>query len=56
VSLYGEALRLRSRHGLSWYDALILTSALEGECGTLYSKDFQHRRAFGSLQNPFAEI
>jgi predicted nucleic acid-binding protein len=58
VSLYGEALRLQSRHGVSWYDALILTSALAGECGTLYSEDFKHGRSFGSLKvrNPFAEI
>ena len=27
--LYGEALRLRHKYGLSWYDAIILASALE---------------------------
>jgi predicted nucleic acid-binding protein len=58
ASLYGEALRLRSRHGISWYDALIVASALEGNCGILYTEDLQHGRAFGSLkvQNPFAGI
>ena len=56
VSLYVEALRLGSRHGLSWYDALIVAAALEGNCGILYSEDLQHGRSFGSLkvQNPFA--
>jgi predicted nucleic acid-binding protein len=58
VSLYVEALRLGSRHGLSWYDALIVAAALEGNCGILYSEDLQHGRSFGSLkvQNPFAGI
>jgi len=58
ASLYGEALRLRSRHSISWYDALIVAAALEGNCGILYSEDFQFGRAFGSLkvQNPFAGI
>jgi predicted nucleic acid-binding protein len=54
-SLYGEALRLSDKHKLSWYDALILASALEAECAILYSEDFQHGRSFGDLKvrNPF---
>jgi predicted nucleic acid-binding protein len=54
-SLYGEALRLFSRHKLSWHDALILASALEAGCAILYSEDFQPGRSFGHLraQNPF---
>jgi len=54
-ALYGEALRLTERHGLSWYDALIVAAALEGQCVVLYSEDLQHGRRFGDLQieNPF---
>jgi predicted nucleic acid-binding protein len=54
-ALYGEALRLTERHGLSWYDALIVAAALEGQCEVLYSEDLQHGRRFGDLQiqNPF---
>jgi predicted nucleic acid-binding protein len=54
-SLYGEALRLFDKHKLSWYDALILASALEAECAILYREDFQHGRSFGDLKvrNPF---
>jgi len=54
-ALYGEALRLFNKHKLSWYDALILASALEAGCAILYSEDFQHGRSFGDLkvQNPF---
>jgi predicted nucleic acid-binding protein len=55
VSLYGEALRLTARHSLSWYDALIVASAIDGRCGILYSEDLQHGQKFGDLQvqNPF---
>ena len=55
ASLYGEALRLHGKHGIPWYDALILASAVEAQCDILYSEDFQHGRSFGELkvQNPF---
>jgi len=54
-ALYGEALRLSARFKLSWYDSLIVASAIEGECDVLYSEDLQHGQQFGSLQlaNPF---
>lgn len=54
-SLFGEALRLSGKHGLSWYDSLIVAAAIEGDCGILYSEDLQHGQRFGSLviQNPF---
>jgi predicted nucleic acid-binding protein len=56
--LYGEALRLHSNSAVSWYDAIILAAALQAQCTILYSEDFQHSRAFGSLkvQNPFIGI
>jgi predicted nucleic acid-binding protein len=41
VSLYGGALRLTTRHSLSWYDLLIVASAIDGRCGILYSEDLQ---------------
>lgn len=58
ASLYGEALRLQNNHGISWYDALIVASAVDGECDILYSEDFQHGRGFGNVkvQNPFVGI
>jgi predicted nucleic acid-binding protein len=50
-----EALRLRSRHQLAWYDSLIVAAALEKDCQVLYSEDLQHGRRFADLlvQNPF---
>src|SRR6266849_2562 len=54
-ALFTEALRVRSRYSVGWYDSLILASAVEGQCGVLYSEDFQHGQQFGDLriENPF---
>jgi predicted nucleic acid-binding protein len=54
-TLYGEALRIGARFKLSWYDCLIVASAIEGECEVLYSEDLQHGQRLGNLQvsNPF---
>jgi len=53
--LYGQALHLAITHSLSWYDSLIVASAIEGQCGILYSEDFQDGQRFGSLriEDPF---
>jgi predicted nucleic acid-binding protein len=53
--LYAEALHLQSRHRISWYDALIVTAALEANCSTLYTEDLQDGQRFGDLRisNPF---
>ncbi len=55
-SLYLEALLLSRRYSLSWYDALIVASAIESQCKILYSEDMQDGQSFGGLkvQNPFA--
>ena len=52
---HAAALALASGHGLGFYDALILASAIEGGCDTLYSEDLQNGRSFGQLVviNPF---
>lgn len=51
-----EALELQSRHQTSWWDALILQSALELDCSILWSEDLPPRRLPGGLKirNPFA--
>lgn len=50
------ALVLARDHGFSFYDALIIASAIEAGCDVLYSEDLQHRRNIGGLtiHNPFA--
>jgi predicted nucleic acid-binding protein len=51
-----RAVRLHQKAGLSFWDALIVQAALEGNCRTLLSEDMQHGRRFGELaiENPFA--
>lgn len=55
VGLCGEALRVRDRFGLSWYDSLIVAAAMEARCAVLYSEDMQGGQRIEGLQvvNPF---
>jgi predicted nucleic acid-binding protein len=57
VNLHAEARALADKDRLSFYDALIVASALEAGCDTLFTEDLQHGRKFGSLTvvNPFIE-
>ena len=54
-ALYAEALRLTDRYRLSWYDALIVAAAIEGQCSSLYTEDLQHGQHFEGVgvENPF---
>jgi predicted nucleic acid-binding protein len=51
------AVSLAEDNGLAFYDALIVASAIEAGCDTLYTEDMQHDRAIGGLtiRNPFIE-
>jgi len=47
---------LRGKYGYSYYDTLILASALESDCNVLFSEDFQHGQTIEgkmSIINPF---
>jgi predicted nucleic acid-binding protein len=54
-ALYRQALELQSRVGYSFYDSLILASALAHGCERLISEDFQHGQRIDGLliHNPF---
>jgi predicted nucleic acid-binding protein len=54
-ALFAGALRLQDLSRISWYDSLIVSSALQAGCEILYSEDMQHGQYFGSLRivNPF---
>ena len=54
-ALYAEALFLHAQSGLSWYDSLIVSAAIQARCKILFSGDLQHGQRFGALQvrNPF---
>jgi predicted nucleic acid-binding protein len=50
-----SAIALARDHDFSFYDALIVASALEAGCDTLYSEDFHDGRRLQGLRivNPF---
>jgi predicted nucleic acid-binding protein len=50
-----DAHELAVRESLSWFDALILESAIRSSCDVLFSEDFDHQRHFATLTvlNPF---
>jgi len=53
---HDTALRIASRYEFQFYDALIVSAALEAECTTLYSEDFQHGQVIDgtlTVRNPF---
>jgi predicted nucleic acid-binding protein len=57
VLTHDAALALARDHGLAFYDALIVASAIEAGCDTLFTEDMPHDRKFGRLAivNPFLE-
>jgi predicted nucleic acid-binding protein len=50
-----RASRLRERYRVNWWDALILNSAIELGCETLWTEDLSDGQQFGPLtvRNPF---
>jgi len=49
VRLYHASLDIQSRYGFAYYDALIVASALDAGCATLYSEDLQDRQRIEGL-------
>lgn len=50
---------VRERNGFSWYDSLIIASALEADCGQLFSEDMQHGQVISdrlTIVNPFLQL
>lgn len=52
---HAAAMALAAENNLSFYDALIVASAKESGCDTLWSEDLQNGRSLGELtiRNPF---
>ena len=52
------AFEMREKYRFSWWDSLIVASALETECDFLYSEDMQHGQMIEDrlqIFNPFLE-
>lgn len=55
ISSYEKALLVAAETGYTFYDALIVTAAVESGCNTLLTEDLQHGRVVQSMRivNPF---
>ena len=55
VETHEEALRIAQRYGYQSYDSLMIASAIEAGCTTLYAEDMQDGQKIGTLtiRNPF---
>src|SRR5688500_224935 len=54
---HDKASEIAERYGFSFYDSVIVASALLAECKILYSEDLQHQRVIEkrlTVINPFA--
>jgi predicted nucleic acid-binding protein len=53
--LYIKTLEIKERWHFSFYDSLIVASAIEANCKTLYSEDLQHNQKIYELTiiNPY---
>lgn len=57
VDTHEAALKIAEKHGYGIYDALVVATALEAGCETLYSEDLQDGQTINgqvTIQNPFA--
>jgi predicted nucleic acid-binding protein len=55
---YQHSLKIREQFNISFWDSLVVTSALEGDCFMLYTEDMQHGQKIGKMRvaNPFIDI
>jgi predicted nucleic acid-binding protein len=55
LGLFSDAMDIRTRHRISWYDSLIVAAAVEGGCSVLYSEDLSHGMKINgvTIENPF---
>jgi len=58
VEDHERAVQIAERHRFSFYDSLIIASALRAGCRILYSEDLQHRQIIErqlTINNPFVK-
>jgi len=58
IEHHDKGIEIAERHGFSFYDSIIIASALLAGCKTLYSEDLQHRQVIDeqlTVINPFAK-
>jgi len=47
-----NALKIKQKYGFSYYDSLIISTALQNHCTTLYSDDMQHLQRIDDKLSP----
>ena len=58
IDTHDAGVRIAAEYGFQFYDALIAATALEAECTTLYSEDFQDGQVIEgrlTVRNPFVQ-
>lgn len=56
-STLNRSFDIAERYGFSWYDSLIVATALEAGCTTLYTEDLHHGQVIEgklTITNPFS--
>ena len=55
IDLFHDALDIRARYQLSWYDSLIVAAATEANCSVIYTEDLHHGAKINGvrIENPF---
>ena len=59
VALIWETWRIRAKYLFSYWDSMIIATALIAECNILYSEDLQHEQLIENqlrIMNPFYEL
>jgi predicted nucleic acid-binding protein len=59
LDTHEAALKIAQQYRLGIYDALIVSSAIEANCSTLYSEDLQDGQVFAkelTIRNPFRSV
>jgi predicted nucleic acid-binding protein len=57
IEMHDAALKIAEKHGYNIYDALVVSTALEAGCTTLYSEDLTDGQTIDgqlTIRNPFA--
>ena len=58
VDTIRQCFKIKDRYGFSYWDSLILSSALLSDCSVVYSEDMQHEQVIKSkvkIINPFID-
>jgi predicted nucleic acid-binding protein len=58
IDTHDAGRRIAAKYGFSMFDSLIVASALEAECGALYSEDLQDGQVIEgrvTVRNPFVQ-